>query len=107
MSAAEALKRQQRQRFRTIDGPDAAAEKTSADEARRASSLKCSYRPAGADFYCWKYGVWYSLLDCCFRHAFRTFSGCAGCGQGRMNLKQHFVRFTSARHLGERVVPSR
>jgi hypothetical protein len=107
MSAADALKRQQRQRFRTIDSLDAAPAEATADEARRASSLKCSYRPPGADFYCWKYGVWYNLLDCCFRHAFRTYSGCAGCGQGRMNLKQHHVRFTSARHLGARVVRSR
>ena len=49
--------------------------------------LKCTYRPADADFYCWKFGVWYNLSDCCYRHAFRTFTGCADCGQGASNLK--------------------
>jgi hypothetical protein len=107
MSAAEALKRRQRERFRTVETGDAAPEETPVGSARRTGGLKCSYRPAGADFYCWKYGVWYGLMDCCFRHLFRTYSGCAGCGQGRMNLKQHYDRFTSARHLGQRVVRSR
>ena len=55
--------------------------------------LKCSYRPPGADFFCWKYGVWYGLMDCCYRHERRTFSGCADCGQGASNLKVNRDRY--------------
>jgi hypothetical protein len=53
----------------------------------RVESLRCSFRAADADFYCWKYGVWYNVMDCCYRHERRTYSGCAGCGQGRNNLR--------------------
>ena len=56
-------------------------------------SIRCAFRPAGADFYCWKYGVWYNLMDCCYRHEKRTFDGCADCGQGRGNLKQNIDRY--------------
>ncbi len=55
--------------------------------AGRQTILKCTYRPPDADFYCWKFGVWYNLGDCCYRHALRTFIGCADCGQGAGNLK--------------------
>ncbi|MFQ5876978.1 MAG: hypothetical protein ACE5JH_04710 [Acidobacteriota bacterium] len=54
--------------------------------------LKCSYRPPDADFYCWKYGVWYNTLDCCYRHVYRTYSGCAGCGQGAGNVRTRGYR---------------
>ncbi len=39
------------------------------------------------DFYCWKYRVWYPSEDCVYRHANRTYQGCAGCFQGRLNLR--------------------
>jgi hypothetical protein len=55
--------------------------------------IRCSFRPAGADFYCWKYGVWYNLMDCCYRHDERTYEGCADCGQGRSNLRQNLDRY--------------
>lgn len=44
-------------------------------------------RGPGDDFFCWKYRIWYSMRDCVFRHAWRTFSECAQCGQGAANLK--------------------
>jgi hypothetical protein len=55
--------------------------------------LRCSYRPANADFYCWKYGVWYNLMDCCSRHHQNTYEGCGDCGQGRNNLKANLARY--------------
>jgi hypothetical protein len=39
------------------------------------------------DFYCWKYRIWYASEDCIYRHANRTYVGCVGCFQGRMNLR--------------------
>lgn len=64
---------------------------------REPSVLRCAYRPGDADFYCWKYGVWYNLLDCCYRFDERTYEGCAGCGQGRLNLRQNHERYRMAR----------
>ncbi len=68
----------------------------------REENLKCSYRPPDADFFCWKYGVWYNLMDCCYRHERRTFSGCAPCGQGARNLKVHQARYLAARPRRDR-----
>jgi hypothetical protein len=92
---------QARGQLRTIepvepDGPDEAG------RGRRRDVLKCTYRPPDANFFCWKYGVWYNLLDCCYRHFRQTYSGCAGCGQGASNLKVNKDRFHSIGHLGER-----
>ena len=70
--------------------------------SRRRLLLKCNFRPADADFFCWKYGVWYNLLDCCYRHARQTYAGCASCGQGANNLKVNKGRFLALRHPGER-----
>ena len=58
--------------------------------------LRCDYRPPNTEFYCWKYGVWYNLMDCCDRHVRRTFPGCAGCGQGESNLRQNRLRYYTA-----------
>ena len=58
--------------------------------------IRCSFRPPGADFYCWKYGVWYNLMDCCYRHEERTYEGCADCGQGRSNLRQNIDRYRAS-----------
>jgi hypothetical protein len=60
-------------------------------------NVRCTYRPSDADFYCWKFGVWYNLMDCCERHHDETYSGCADCGQGRSNLKQNIERFQEHR----------
>lgn len=68
----------------------------------RPEVLKCSYRPPDANFFCWKYGVWYNVMDCCYRHFRKTFSGCADCGQGRNNLKVNQERFLAGGHPGER-----
>jgi hypothetical protein len=72
------------------------------DRGRRRDVLKCTYRPPDANFFCWKYGVWYNLLDCCYRHFRRTYSGCEDCGQGASNLRANKDRFHSIGHLGER-----
>ncbi len=61
--------------------------------------LKCTYRPPDADFFCWKFGVWYNLRDCCYRHALRTFDGCADCGQGASNLKARRQRINAVRAM--------
>jgi hypothetical protein len=102
MSGADSLKRApaNRGRLRTIEpaGPDGGSPR----RPRRLTGIKCTYRPSDADFFCWKYGVWYNLLDCCYRHARRTFSGCGECGQGQSNLKTNRERFRSVRHLGDR-----
>lgn len=89
---------QARGQLRTIEP----AEPDEDGRARRRDVLKCTYRPPDANFFCWKYGVWYNLLDCCYRHFRQTYSGCAGCGQGASNLKTNKDRFLSIRHLGER-----
>jgi hypothetical protein len=59
--------------------------------------IRCTFRPADADFYCWKFGVWYNLMDCCYRHDQRTYEGCVGCGQGRSNLRQNLERYRARR----------
>jgi hypothetical protein len=96
MSMGDALRRglARRLRFRTI-GPDEAmpAAASTCPPAGRSEALRCTYRPPDADFYCWKYGVWYNLMDCCYRHSRGTYSGCAGCSQGESNLRQHRHRF--------------
>lgn len=48
--------------------------------------LKCSYRPADADFYCWRFKIWYNTLDCAYRTRYRSFDGCSHCTQGDFNL---------------------
>ncbi len=106
MSAADPLKRTPANlgRLRTIEptGPENGPDGGSQRAPRRLTGLKCSYRPSDADFFCWKYGVWYNLLDCCYRHARRTYSGCGDCGQGQSNLKSNRERFRSVRHFGDR-----
>jgi hypothetical protein len=62
--------------------------------------IRCNYRPADADFYCWKFGVWYNVLDCCYRHDQRTYEGCTDCGQGRGNLRQNIDRYRAHRPSG-------
>jgi len=47
-----------------------------------------SFRTPGDDFYCWRFAVWYSTLDCAIRTRFRTAPGCRDCAQGRENLRQ-------------------
>ncbi len=98
MSAIDPLRRGLGRRFRTVDPTD--REGVGALDLRRpprTESLKCSYRPPDANFFCWKYGVWYNLMDCCYRHERRTFSGCATCGQGARNLKVHQGRYLAER----------
>ena len=61
--------------------------------------IRCTYRPADADFYCWKFGVWYNLMDCCDRHYDQTYDGCVDCGQGRSNLIQNRTSYAERRAL--------
>ena len=101
MSATDPLKRYlaQRLRFRAIPGVGAASEACVAPEpSARTEVPRSSYRPPNTDFYCWKYGVWYNLMDCCYRHTRQSYSGCADCGQGRNNLRQNKDRFYWHRH---------
>ena len=100
MSATNPLKRGlgAGPQLRAIELPDAIPAVGSAcHPARQIGVLKCGYRPADANFYCWKYGVWYNLMDCCYRHARRTYSGCATCGQGRNNLRANHDRYLALR----------
>lgn len=92
MSATLPAHRGQRQ-LRTVEAHEAPA----AEPHDRADVMKCSYRPPDADFYCWKYGVWYNVMDCCYRHDQQTFEGCADCGQGARNIKVHRVRYAALR----------
>lgn len=92
MAATDPLKRAliQRLRFRSIDPAGATnGDEKAGDGVPRAAFLRSTYRPPDADFYCWKYGVWYNLMDCCHRHQRKTYPGCAGCGQGQGNLRQN------------------
>ena len=61
--------------------------------------LKCSFRPGDADFYCWRFKLWYNSLDCAFRTRHRTFEGCAGCNQGSFNLKSRARDLQALRYL--------
>ena len=104
MSATDPVKGDQsrRERFRAIETIDRADLAGSVSVRRRAVRiLKCSYRPPDANFYCWKYGVWYNLMDCCYRHDRRTFPGCSSCGQGEGNLRANRERYRLARHPGD------
>jgi hypothetical protein len=83
-----------RMRFRTIGPEDADPEAVSTcPTGERLDVARCRYRPPDADFYCWKFGVWYNLMDCCYRHVRRTYPGCADCGQGENNLRQNRDRY--------------
>jgi hypothetical protein len=62
--------------------------------------LKCSYRPPEADFYCWRFKIWYNSLDCAYRTRHRTFEGCARCSQGDFNLKTRRRDLDGSRYLG-------
>jgi len=63
--------------------------------------LKCSHRPPNADFYCWRYKVWYNTLDCAFRTKHRSFEGCARCSQGDFNLQARQRDLKLERYLGD------
>jgi hypothetical protein len=62
--------------------------------------LKCDYRPPDADFYCWRFKVWYSTYDCAFRTRYRTFEGCRCCAQGDFNLRLRSRDPLFRTHLG-------
>jgi hypothetical protein len=78
---------------------------TDAGDRRPLDVIRCTYRPTDADFYCWKFGVWYNLMDCNYRHHGQTYEGCVDCGQGRSNLRQNLGRFRAGR--AERFGPER
>jgi hypothetical protein len=104
MSAPDPVKRDPNRRdlFRTVEKADQVGSEGEAPaRRRRAQILKCSYRSPDANFFCWKYGVWYNLMDCCYRHDRRTFPGCTKCGQGEGNLKANRERYVLARHPGD------
>jgi hypothetical protein len=100
MSAADPLKSPlaRRRILRTVDP---LAEGEGAKPRRRHPGEKSTWRPPDANFFCWKYGVWYNLMDCCYRHDHRTYDGCDGCGQGAGNLKANRDRYLAVRYLGD------
>jgi hypothetical protein len=100
MSAADPLKRSQIRPVRSGEPADASGDEPRAPRRGKPDGAKCTYRAPDADFFCWKYGVWYNVLDCCYRHDLKTFAGCAGCGQGEGNLKTHRDLYRNSRHLG-------
>jgi hypothetical protein len=103
MSAIDPLRRDPRRRFHAVEPIESpGAEERPAAPDSRTENAKCSYRPAGADFFCWKYGVWYNLMDCCYRHERQTFSGCSDCGQGASNLRVNRARYAAARPYRDR-----
>jgi hypothetical protein len=105
MSAADPLRvaQDRRRRFRALRRPEEPPEAGDSAESprRRGEVVKCAYRPPDANFFCWKFGVWYNVMDCCYRHDHRTYSGCASCDQGAGNLKAHQTRYLGTRHLGD------
>jgi hypothetical protein len=68
-------------------------------EAEKSSAMRCAHRSPGDDFYCLRYQVWYSSLDCAIRTRYRTCAGCANCEQGRFNLKRHEQRVARERFV--------
>jgi len=64
--------------------------------------LKCSYRPPDADFYCWRFKIWYNTLDCAYRTRHCTFPGCARCAQGEFNLQTRRRELRLDSTLGDR-----
>jgi hypothetical protein len=64
--------------------------------------LKCSYRPPDADFYCWRFKIWYNTLDCAYRTRHLTFPGCARCAQGEFNLQSRRADLHRDPTLGDR-----
>jgi len=63
--------------------------------------LKCSYHPPDADFYCWRFKIWYNSLDCAYRTKHRTFQGCTRCSQGDFNLNSRRRDLRVNRTLGD------
>lgn len=96
MSATDPLRRGPGRHgsMRAVEPAEAGAR---AEGDRPLETIRCTYRPADADFYCWKFGVWYNLMDCCERHDDETYSGCVDCGQGSRNLKQNIERYRASR----------
>lgn len=76
------------------------AEKRGRGEPQSEEMLKCSYRPPDADFYCWRFKLWYNSLDCAFRTKHHSFEGCARCNQGDFNLKSRARDLQALRYLG-------
>jgi hypothetical protein len=62
--------------------------------------LKCSYRPPDADFYCWRFKIWYNTLDCAYRTRHRSYEGCTQCAQGDLNLRDRARDLAATRYLG-------
>ena len=75
-------------------------EKRSVGDPVPEEMLKCSYHPPDADFYCWRFKLWYNSLDCAYRTKFRTFEGCSHCSQGDLNLRSRQSELVSHRHVG-------
>lgn len=98
MSAIDPDKDAAARGMRVVGPPsDAPGPPASGASRRSIEILRCSYRPPDADFYCWKYGVWYNLMECCLRHDENTYEGCGDCGQGRNNLKANLARYLDDR----------
>lgn len=110
MSAVDPLRaaQERRRRLRAVTPAEGAANPPeSAADRGLPAVLKCAYRPSDANFFCWKYGVWYNVMDCCYRHNHRTYTGCSTCTQGAGNLRANQERYRTTRHLGDVPRPQR
>ena len=76
-------------------------EKRSVREPVPEEMLKCSYHPPDADFYCWRFKLWYNSVDCAYRTKHHTFEGCSQCSQGDLNLRTHHRELLTRRYLGD------
>lgn len=78
---------------------------TNGDTLHRASPcvtdrMQHAHRDPEDDFFCLRFEVWYSSLDCAVRTKFRTCEGCMNCEQGRFNLKRHASALVTLRFPG-------
>lgn len=69
--------------------------------SRREGSMRCTYRGAEDDFFCWKFQLWYPSLDCAYRVRHRTCAPCSDCAQGRRNLERRSEDLDRRRFIGD------
>lgn len=66
-----------------------------------AGSLRCTYKAPEDDFFCWKFQLWYPMIDCAYRNFYRTCTPCANCAQGHRNLERRAVDLAQRRWFGD------
>lgn len=66
-----------------------------------AESLRCTYKSPEDDFFCWKFQLWYPMIDCAYRNLYRTCTPCADCAQGSRNLERRAADVMRRRWFGD------